>query len=55
MKNTIISILIIVLITIGWILYLYRDTIKNKYNKNSGKVKETISHAAKQVKEDIKN
>lgn len=55
MKNTIILILVIVIVVVGWILYLYRDTIKSKYNKNSGKVKETVSHAVKQVKEDIKS
>jgi hypothetical protein len=55
MKNNIILILIIVLVVVGWILYLYRDTIKAKYNKNSGKVKETVSQAVKQVKEDIKS
>lgn len=55
MENTIIFVVIIVLIIVGVILYAYRDTIKHAYNKKSGKVKETLSNAAKQVKEDIKN
>lgn len=55
MENSIILILLIVLVVIGWILYFFRNAIKDKYNKTSGKVKQTVSHAAKQVKEDIKD
>lgn len=55
MENSIILILVIILVVVGWILYFYRDSIKAKYNKTSGKVKETVSNAAKQVKEDIKD
>lgn len=55
MKDTVILILIIVLVVVGWILYLYRDTIKGKYNKTSGKVKADVSHAVKEIKEDIKS
>lgn len=55
MKDSIILILVIVLVVVGWILYFYRDSIKAKYNKTSGKVKETVSHAAKQIKEDVKD
>lgn len=54
MQNSIILILVIVLVVVGWILYFYRDAIKGKYNRTSGKVKETVSHSVKQVKEDVK-
>lgn len=55
MENTIILIAVIILVVAGWILYLYRDAIKAKYNSTSGKVKADVSHAVKDIKEDIKN
>jgi hypothetical protein len=54
MKNDIIMMLLIVIIIGGGILYFYKDSLKHKYNTTAGKVKATLSHAAKQVKEDIK-
>jgi uncharacterized protein YxeA len=54
MKNEIILILIIIILIGGWILYFYKDAITHKYNKSSGKVKEDISHAVKEIKEDLK-
>lgn len=54
MKNEIIIILIVILLIVWWILYFYKDAILHKYNKTSGKVKEDISHAAKEIKEDLR-
>lgn len=54
MKNEIIIILLIIIFVVGSILYFYKDTLKDKFNKTSDKLKKTVSHAAKQVKEDIK-
>jgi lipopolysaccharide export system protein LptC len=55
MQNTLIILLVIIVVVVGWILYLYKDEITHKYNKNSWKVKEDVSHAVKEIKEDIKN
>lgn len=54
MKNELIVTLLIIILIAGWILYFYKDSIKHKYNKTSGKVKEDISHAVKEIKEDLK-
>ena len=53
MKQTFIIILLIALLIIGLILYIYKDNIRNIYNKTSWKVKEDIAHGAKEIKEDI--
>lgn len=55
MKNDLIVILLIIIIIGGWVLYFYKDTLKHKFNKTSGKVKEDVSHAVKEIKEDLKN
>lgn len=55
MKNDLIVILLIIILIGGWILYFYRDALRHKFNKTSGKVKEDVSHAVKEIKEDIKN
>lgn len=53
MKNSLIVSLVLILLVVGWILYLFRDNIKGMYSKSSEGVKEDISHGAKVIKEDI--
>lgn len=53
MKNDVIVILVIILLVVGWVLYLFRDNIKGMYKKSSAGIKEDISHGAKVIKEDI--
>jgi cbb3-type cytochrome oxidase subunit 3 len=53
MQNTIILILVIVIVLIGWIAYLFRDDLKGMFGNSSASVKEDISHGAKELKEDI--
>lgn len=55
MQNTHIIVLLIAVIVVWLVLYIYRDEITHKYNKTSGNVKEDVSHAVKEIKEDIKS
>lgn len=55
MQNTLIILLLIIVVVVGWVLYVYRDEIAHKYKTNSGKVKADVSHAVKEIKEDIKS
>lgn len=55
MQNTLIIRLLIIVIVVGLVLYIYKDEIMHKFNKTSGKVKEDVSYAVKEIKEDIKN
>lgn len=49
MKNSVIIILVLVLLVIGWVLYFFRDNIRNVYDNSSADVKEEMID----VKEDV--
>jgi uncharacterized protein YxeA len=55
MQNELIIVLIIIVVVVGVVLYMYKDEITHKFNKTSGKVKEDVSYAVKEIKKDIKN
>lgn len=52
METSLIIILLIILLVVGWILYLFRDNIRGTHKSSEG-IKEDISHGAKVIKEDI--
>ena len=53
MKNSLIIILLVALLIIGWLVYFFRDSIKGMYNNSAEWVKEDISHGAKVIQEDV--
>ena len=55
MKKTIIFILVIVILIAGWILYLYRDAVRNAYDTTNQEVSEDIQETKGDVSEGIQN
>lgn len=53
MKNSVIIILVIVLLAIGWILYFFRDSIRPAYDNTSAEVKEEMIDVKENVNETI--
>lgn len=60
MKNSLIIVLVIVLLAIGWIFYFFRDSIGNVYDNTSAEVneemvdvKEDVNETIGDVKEDV--
>ncbi|MFA7298560.1 MAG: hypothetical protein WC010_02840 [Candidatus Absconditabacterales bacterium] len=62
MKKTIITVLVIVILIAGGILYFYRDAVRNVYNNTQQEVSEDIQDvqedildSAQEAKEDTAN
>jgi uncharacterized protein YxeA len=58
MKNSLIIILVIALLIVGWVLYFFRDDIKGMYDDRSPDVKEEMIDAKEELidaKEDMKD
>lgn len=60
MKKTLIIILVIIVLVAGWILYLYRDGVKDAFDKTTenvleeaGEVQDEIVEEAEEVQDEI--
>ncbi len=60
MKNSMIIILVLILIVVGWVLYFFRDNVKDVYDNTSVDVnekmidtREDINETIEDIKEDV--
>lgn len=53
MKNSLIFILVIIVIVIGWLLYFFRDNVKNIYDNTSVEINEEIIDVKEEIDETI--